>query len=53
MIEEIDNKLLKIIEGGESITTEFKEAVDKLPKSLFETVCSFLNRNRWRYFFRS
>jgi ATP-dependent DNA helicase RecG len=33
----------KIISAGEGIKTEFKEAKDKLPKSLFETVCAFLN----------
>ena len=33
----------KIIQAGEGIKTEFKEAKDKLPKSLFETVCAFLN----------
>lgn len=30
--------------GGESITTEFKECRNKLPKNLFETICAFLNR---------
>ena len=30
---------------GEGITTEFKECKDSCPKSTFETVCSFLNRN--------
>jgi len=33
----------KIISAGEGIKTEFKEAKDKLPKSLFETICAFLN----------
>jgi ATP-dependent DNA helicase RecG len=33
----------KIISVGEGINTEFKEAKDKLPKSLFETICAFLN----------
>lgn len=30
--------------GNESITIEFKEAHNKLPKSLYDTVCSFSNR---------
>ena len=33
-----------IINQGEKINTEFKEAKAKLPKNLFETVCAFLNR---------
>ena len=33
----------KIISAGEGIKTEFKEAQNKLPKNLFETVCAFLN----------
>lgn len=36
--------LKKIAGGGESITTEFKECRNKLPKNLFETICAFLNR---------
>jgi len=44
-MELISNKLLSIIKNGENVTTEFKEASSDLPKSLFETVCSFLNRN--------
>ena len=34
----------KLIAGGESLTVEFKKAADELPKSLFETICAFLNR---------
>lgn len=30
--------------GNESITIEFKEARNKLPKNLYDTVCSFSNR---------
>ena len=32
--------ILKKIAGGESITTEFKECRNKLPKNLFETICA-------------
>ena len=45
MIEKINNELLNIINEGEGVTTEFKEASNKLPRNLFETVCAFLNRN--------
>ena len=45
MVERISNQLLEIIEDGEGVTTEFKEAKMGLPKNLFETVCAFLNRN--------
>ena len=37
------NTILEIIREGEGIKTEFKVARNKLPKSLFETVCAFLN----------
>lgn len=45
MAESINPELVSIIKDGEGITTEFKIAKDNLPKSLFETVCSFLKRN--------
>lgn len=45
MAERISNQLLQIINEGECVTTEFKESKNNLPKSLFETVCAFLNRN--------
>ncbi len=37
-------ELTKLIEEGENISTEFKECTNSLPKNIFETVCSFLNR---------
>lgn len=40
MIEVIKN----IIRNGEKVDAEFKEAKNKLPKSLFQTICAFLNR---------
>ena len=45
MKELIPNNLSQIIKNGESITVEFKEAKKKLPESLFESICSMLNRN--------
>lgn len=45
MVEKISDNLLNIIKLGESYTTEFKEATNNLPKSLFETICGMLNRN--------
>ena len=37
--------LKQLIVNGESTTVEFTETKNKLPSSLFETVCSMLNRN--------
>lgn len=34
----------KLIADGEGISIEFKECKNALPKSVFETICSFLNR---------
>lgn len=39
------DKIKKIIQEGEGVTVEFKRSKDSLPINLFETVCSFLNRN--------
>ncbi len=36
-------KVKHIILQGEGISIEFKKVVSELPKSLFETVCAFLN----------
>lgn len=33
----------ELIAQGEGISVEFKECKDSLPKSIFETLCSFLN----------
>lgn len=38
------NRLKKLISQGEGILVEFKESKNALPKSIFETLCSFLNR---------
>lgn len=40
----MEKLILKLINQGEKINTEFKESKNKLPKSLFETICAFLNR---------
>lgn len=45
MEELLPNNLLKIIGNGEGISIEFKETKKKLPNSLFESICSMLNRN--------
>ena len=34
----------QLLQQGEGITVEFKESHTDLPKSLFETICAFLNR---------
>lgn len=37
--------ILHLIKGGENIAVEFKESDHKINKSLYNTVCSFLNRH--------
>lgn len=37
--------LLKLIQGGESLTLEFKESKIGVTRSVYETVCAFLNRH--------
>lgn len=38
-------RIKEILNGGESITVEFKKSKNKLNKDVFESVCAFLNRN--------
>ena len=45
MIENLPKNLIEFIKAGESTTIEYKEAKKSLPSSLFESVCSMLNRN--------
>ena len=45
MIENLPKNLIEFIETGESTIVEYKEAKKNLPSSLFESVCSMLNRN--------
>lgn len=45
MIENLPKNLIEFIKTGESTKVEFKEAKKNLPNSLFESVCSMLNRN--------
>jgi ATP-dependent DNA helicase RecG len=37
-------KLQQLIRDGEGLTVEFKRCASELPKSIYETVCSFSNR---------
>ena len=37
--------LLELINGGESISVEFKESHKSINKDVYDTVCSFSNRN--------
>lgn len=39
----MEENIQNIILLGENVNTELKEANNGLPKSIFETVCSFLN----------
>ena len=38
-------RIKEILNGGESITVEFKQSKNKLNKDVFESVCAFLNQN--------
>ena len=38
-------RLKEMLNGGESVTVEFKQSRIKLNKDVFESVCAFLNRN--------
>ena len=40
----MSNRFEELIAQGEGISIEVKECKDSLPKSIFETLCSFLNR---------
>lgn len=43
--EEMISLIIKLIKTGEKIDVEFKKSRDKLNKDLYESVCSFNNRN--------
>lgn len=38
-------ELLKLIHGGENIRVEFKKSVNEITKDVYDTVCSFSNRD--------
>lgn len=40
-----DEELLKLIQGGENLALEFKECKNSITRTVYETVCSFLNRH--------
>lgn len=40
-----EGELLKIINGGESLHVEFKKATREITKDVYDTVCSFSNRD--------
>ena len=42
-VDYMEENIKNIILLGENVNTELKEATNGLPKSVFETVCSFLN----------
>ena len=41
----MQNKLKSLIAQGEGINIEFKESKNKINRDVYETICSFLNRN--------
>lgn len=45
MAEKLNKKLKDMLVSGEGVIVEFKKAKNELPNNLFETICSFLNRN--------
>ncbi len=44
MNQEFTKKIHQLLKKGEGITVEFKECKNNVPKSLYETICAFLNR---------
>ena len=38
-------EIMKLIQNGEKIDVEFKESNNTLPKDIYDSVCSFNNRN--------
>lgn len=45
IIAKITDELLSLVRQGENYQVEYKEARRELPKNLFDTVCSFSNRD--------
>ena len=41
----MSNMIRDLIKGGEGVTTEFKRCKNELPRSVFESIGAFLNRN--------
>ena len=44
-MKKLPEELLELIQNGEKIDVEFKLATNKLPDSIFESICAFLNKN--------
>ena len=40
-----ETELLKLIQGGENIRVEFKKSTNEITKDVYDTVCSFSNRD--------
>lgn len=40
-----ESEILKLIEGGENIQVEFKKSTTEITKDVYDTVCSFSNRD--------
>lgn len=38
-------EILELIKNGESITVEFKQSTNEITKDVYDTVCSFSNRD--------
>ena len=40
----VKDDIIDKVAQGEGLNVEFKAAVESLPRSVFETICAFLNR---------
>ena len=40
-----ETELLNLINGGENIQVEFKKSTSEITKDVYDTVCSFSNRD--------
>ena len=47
----LPEKLLKLIRQGEGLTVEFKKSATDITKDVYDTVCSFSNRDGGHIFF--
>lgn len=45
IVQQLPQDLLNLIHGGESLTVEFKKSRTEVTKDVYETVCSFSNRD--------
>ncbi|MFZ4526104.1 MAG: helix-turn-helix domain-containing protein [Chlorobium sp.] len=44
-MNDLEHKIVELIQQGEGLTLEFKECRNTLNRDVYETVCAFLNRH--------